>query len=148
MSAMHLTREGDYAVRLVVDLAGRPGGDVVRTEDLTVSTGVPRPYLAKIVQALARARLVQTRQGPGGGVSLLGHPASITLRQVVEAIEGPIHLNRCLVRPGECPRDAFCAAHPVWARIQAVLVRELEAVSAKDLAEATAATRRRQGGAR
>jgi Rrf2 family protein len=143
---MRLTREGDYAVRIVVDLAGRPRGDVVRTEDLTVSTGVPRPYLAKIVQALARARLVQTRPGPGGGVSLLPPPASITLRQMVEAIEGPIHLNRCLVRSGECPRDAFCSVHPVWARIQSVLVRELEAVSARDLADAMAATRGRQGG--
>lgn len=145
---MRLTREGDYAVRVLVDLAGRPPGDVVRTEDLTVSTGVPRPYLAKIVQALARARLVQTRPGPGGGVALLGPPAGITLRQMVEAVEGPIRLNRCLVRSGECPRDAFCAVHPVWARIQSVLVRELEAVSAKDLAEATAAARRRHGGRR
>ena len=145
---MHLTREGDYAVRVLVDLAGRAPGAVVRTADLTASTGVPRPYLAKIVQALARARLVQTRQGPGGGVSLLAPAASITLRRMVEAIEGPIHLNRCLVRSGECPRDAFCAVHPVWARIQSVLVRELEAVSAKDLAEATAAVRPRQGGAR
>lgn len=133
---MHLTREGDYAIRVLADLAGRPRGDVVRTEDLTVTTGVPRAYLAKIVQALARAHLVLTRQGPGGGVSLREDPARITLRQMVEAIEGPIHLNRCLVRAGECPRDAFCAVHPVWARIQAVLLRELDAVRLTDLAEA------------
>ena len=133
---MHLTREGDYAIRVLADLAGRPRGDVARTEDLTVTTGVPRAYLAKIVQALARAHLVLTRQGPGGGVSLREDPARITLRQMVEAIEGPIHLNRCLVRAGECPRDAFCAVHPVWARIQAVLLRELDAVRLIDLAEA------------
>ncbi len=65
---------------------------------------------------------------------------------MVEAVEGPIHLNRCLVRAGECPRDAFCAVHPVWARIQAVLIRELEAVTARDLAEATAARWRGRGG--
>jgi Rrf2 family iron-sulfur cluster assembly transcriptional regulator len=141
---MHLTREGDYAIRVLVDLAGRPRGDIVRTEDLTVSTGVPRAYLAKIVQALARAHLVFTRQGPGGGVSLGEDPAGITLRQMVEAIEGPLHLNRCTVRAGECPRDAFCAVHPVWARIQAVLIRELEGVRLKDLAEATAAWRHGQ----
>ncbi len=139
---MHLTREGDYAVRVLVDLAGRPQGDVVRTEDLTRATGVPKAYLAKIIQALARGSLVRTRQGPGGGVVLAKDPASITLRQMVEAVEGPIHLNRCLVRAGECPRDSFCAVHPVWARIQAMLIRELEAVTARDLAEATAAPRR------
>jgi Rrf2 family iron-sulfur cluster assembly transcriptional regulator len=147
---MHLTREGDYAIRVLVELAGRPRGDVVRTEDLTVITGVPRAYLAKIVQALARADLVLTRQGPGGGVSLGEDPARVTLKRMVEAIEGPIHLNRCLVRAGECPRDAFCAVHPVWAKIQAVLIRELEAVRLKDLAEATAAWQRGQilGGGR
>ncbi len=142
---MQLTREGDYAVRVLVDLAGRPRGDVVRTEDLTLTTGVPRAYLAKIIQALARANLVLTRQGPGGGVSLGEDPAGITLRRMVEAVEGPIHLNRCLVRAGECPRDTFCAVHPVWARIQAVLLRELEAVTARDLAETTAAWRRGRG---
>jgi Rrf2 family protein len=136
---VRLTREGDYAVRVLVDLAGRGRGEVVRTRDLTEATGVPRAYLAKIIQVLARARLLETRQGPRGGVALLRDPASVTLRQIVEAVEGPIHLNRCLVRAGQCPRDAFCAVHPVWARIQAVLVRELEAVTARDLAEATAA---------
>lgn len=143
---MQLTREGDYAVRVVVDLAGRPRGHVVRTEDLALATGVPRAYLAKIIQALVRATLVRTRQGPAGGVSLGRDPAGITLRQMVEAVEGPIHLNRCLVRAGECPRDAFCAVHPVWARIQAVLIRELEAVTARDLADATAAGRGGRGG--
>ena len=67
---------------------------------------------------------------------------------MVEAIEGPIHLNRCLVRAGECPRDAFCAVHPVWARIQAVLIRELDAVRLEHLAKATAAWRRDQGARR
>ncbi len=132
---MHLTREGDYAVRVVVDLAGRDRGELVRTEDLTVATGVPRAYLTKIIQVLVRAGLVRTRQGPGGGVALIRDPASITLLQMVEAVEGPIRLNRCLERAGECPRDAFCSVHPVWVHIQAVLVRELEAVTAKDLAQ-------------
>lgn len=131
---MRLTLEGDYAVRVVVELAARPPGAVVRTEELTRSTQVSRPHLAKIIQALARAGLVHTRQGPAGGVSLGRDPREITLRQMVEAVEGPILLNRCLVRPGECPRDSFCTVHPVWARIQTVLMRELDGVTARDLA--------------
>ncbi len=143
---MRLTREGDYAVRVLVDLAGRPPGAVVRTALLSHGTGVPRPYLAKIIQILSRANLVQTRQGPKGGVSLLKDPATITLRQMVEAVEGPIYLNRCLVRPGECPRDSFCPVHPVWARIQAVFIRELDAVTVEDLAAAPVVSRLGQGG--
>ena len=131
---MRLTREGDYAVRVVVDLAGRPPGAMVRTEELTRTTQVSKAYLAKIIQLLSRAGLVQTQQGPRGGVRLGRDPAAITLREMVEAVEGPIFLNRCLIRPGECVRDSFCTVHPVWGRIQAVLMRELEAVSARDLA--------------
>ncbi len=131
---MHLTREADYAVRVVIDLAGREPGAVVRTEELTGTTGVPPAYLKKIVQALGRAHLVQTRQGPKGGVSLRRDPATVTLRQVVEAVEGPIHLNRCLVRPGECERDRSCTVHPAWREIQAVLAREMDRFTISQLA--------------
>jgi DNA-binding IscR family transcriptional regulator len=59
---------------------------------------------------------------------------AISLRDVIEAVEGPLYLNRCLVRPGLCPRDRFCPVHPVWAQIQAVVARELESVCIEDLA--------------
>jgi Rrf2 family protein len=136
---MRLTADGDYAVRVIVELAARPSGVVLRTEELGRATGVPRPYLAKITQMLARAGLVQTRRGATGGVTLARDPATVTLRHMVEAAEGPIVLNRCLVRAGTCPRDVFCGVHPVWARIQAVLLRELDAVTARDLVALTAA---------
>lgn len=132
---MQLTVKGDYAVRVVVDLASQPAGAVMKTEDLGRRTGVPQAYLSKIVQALAHAGLVRTRRGALGGISLLEEPQAITLRRVIEAVEGPIYLNRCLIRPGLCPRDSFCPVHPVWARIQAIVNRELESIRIKDLAD-------------
>ncbi|MDO8478609.1 MAG: Rrf2 family transcriptional regulator [Candidatus Rokubacteria bacterium] len=133
---MQLTLRGDYAVRVMVDLAGRPADASVRTTDLGRRTGVPRPYLRKVIQDLARAGLVRTRRGMSGGVSLLARPAAVTLRRVIEAVEGPIYLNRCLIRRGLCPRDRTCPVHPVWARVQALLMRELDAVSIGELAGA------------
>jgi Rrf2 family protein len=132
---MQLTLKGDYAVRVVVDLAGQPPAVPVRTEELRRRTGVPPAYLSKIIQTLAHAGLVRTRRGALGGVSLLPAPQSISLRQVIEAVEGPIHLNRCLVRPGACPRDRTCSVHPVWARVQALVTRELDAVRVQDLVD-------------
>lgn len=134
---MQLTLKGDYAVRVIVDLATQPAGASVRTEDLGRRTGVPQAYLSKIIQALARVGLVRTQRGTRGGIALLEAPQAITLRQVIEAVEGPIYLNRCLIRPGQCPRDSFCPVHPVWARIQAMVTRELESVRVKDLADAS-----------
>ena len=132
---MQLTVKGDYAVRVVVDLASQPVGVMVKSEDLGRRTGVPQAYLSKIIQALAHAGLVRTRRGALGGISLLAEPRAITLRRVIEAVEGPIYLNRCLIRPGLCPRDRFCPVHPVWERIQAVVTRELDAVRIRDLAD-------------
>ena len=130
---MQLTLKGDYAVRVMVDLASQPRNATVRTEELGHRTGIPHAYLSKIIQALAHACLLRTQRGTRGGITLLEEPRAITLRQVIEAVEGPIYLNRCLIRPGQCPRDSFCPVHPVWGRIQALVIRELESVRLNDL---------------
>jgi len=132
---MELTRKGDYAVRVVVELASEPAGATVRTVDLGRRTGVPRAYLTKIIQALAREGLVRTQRGTRGGVALVPRPQAISLRRVVEALEGPIRLNRCLVHPGLCDRTPMCQVHAVWARIQSLVTRELDAVRVADLVE-------------
>ena len=131
---MRLTRQGDYAVRVVVDLASRPSGAIVPRSSIQESQAVPAAYLAKIVQALARAGLVRTHPGARGGVALARRADDITLKDVIEAVEGPIHLNRCVAHPGACPRDRFCTVHPVWLRLQALVTRELEAVTIAALA--------------
>lgn len=139
---MELTRQADYAVRIVLDLAARADHGVVRSDEVARRQLIPRAYFTKVVQELVRAGYLRTRRGANGGVQLLQDPASITLRQVIEAIEGPIYLNRCLVRSGECPLDRTCAVHPVWHHIQDVLTRELDAVTFAALAASRAASPR------
>lgn len=131
---MRLTRHADYAIRVMIDLASHPEDAVIPRSRIQARQDVPVAYLAKIIQALARAGLVRTRAGARGGVSLGVAPAAVTLRRVIEAVEGPIHLNRCVIRPGACPRDRFCAVQPVWLRIQKLLTQELDAVTIAALA--------------
>lgn len=138
---MQLTLKGDYAVRVMEHLAAQPRDTTVKSEDLCRRTGVPRAFLGKIVQALARAGLVRTRRGAFGGVALLRAARAISLRDVVEAVEGPIYVNRCLVRPGLCPRDRACPVRPAWARIQALVTRELDSVCLEQLSSSSARTR-------
>jgi Rrf2 family protein len=140
---MRITRGGDYAVRIMTHLASAPWGAVIPRRHIRLWEDVPQALLAKLIQTLGRANLVTTSRGSGGGVRLAVRPEAITLRQVIEAVEGPIHLNRCLVSPGACPRDAFCTAHPVWRRIQEVLMRELDSVTLASLA--TGSSRAREG---
>ena len=131
---MRLTRQGDYAVRVMVDLAVHEDDAPVPRARIQERQDVPPAYLAKIVQMLARAGLVRTQVGVRGGVSLAVPADQVTLRQVIEAAEGPIHLNRCVAEPGACPRDRFCTVHPVWLRLQGLVTRELDAVTLASLA--------------
>jgi len=143
---MQLTRGGDYAVRIMAHLASARWGAIIPRRRIQEREGVPAAHLAKLIQALGRAQLVRTYRGAGGGVCLAVRPEQVTLRQVIEAVEGPIYLNRCLVEPGACPRDTFCTVHPVWQRIQAVLMRELEGVTLDGLAQVAAPGNGGRGG--
>lgn len=131
---MEITRQADYAVRIVLDLAGDHGNGVMRSDDVARRQLVPRAYFTKVVQALVRAGYLRTLRGARGGIQLAKDPRAVTLRQVIEAVEGPIRLNRCLLRPGECALERTCAAHPVWERIQGILMRELDGVTFAEMA--------------
>jgi Rrf2 family protein len=107
----------------------------VSTASISEAETIPLPFLTKVISRLATAGLVTTSRGMGGGVSLARPPEEITLLQVVEAVDGPIVLNHCLLRSGTCDREPDCAAHDVWAEIQDGLVRELDSVTMKALAD-------------
>jgi Rrf2 family protein len=132
---MELTRKGEYAIRGIVYLAKQPAGKVILVSEVAEATGVSQTFLAKIFQSFAKLGLVNSFRGTGGGF-LLGRPAGrITLRQVVEAVEGPIIPNRCLTGEGSCERASECLVHPVWRRIQNEVAGILDAVTLEDLAQ-------------
>jgi len=133
---MQLTRQADYAIRALLHLSEEGTGAVVQTKEIASSEGIPEKYLPTIMRTLARAGLVRTLRGNQGGVLLARKPGEINLREVIEAIEEPIVLNRCLRSDGECSRESFCPVHPVWDRIQQSLTDKLEATTFADLASA------------
>lgn len=131
---MQLTRQADYAIRALLHLSAAEPGNVVQTKEIASSEGIPEKYLPTIMRTLARAGLVRTLRGNQGGVLLARGPEDINLLEVIEAIEEPIMLNRCLREEGECSRESFCPVHPVWDRIQQTLIDRLESTSFADLA--------------
>lgn len=132
---MELTRKGEYAIRGIVYLAKQPQGKVVLVSEVADATGVSHTFLAKIFQSFAKLGLVNSFRGTGGGF-LLGRPAArITLRQVVEAVEGPIIPNRCLTEEGSCSRETACTVHPVWRKVQGEIAAILDSVTLEDLAK-------------
>jgi Rrf2 family iron-sulfur cluster assembly transcriptional regulator len=146
---MEITRQADYAIRSMIYLAELPLSDGrVSTATISEAQGVPLPFLTKVISRLATAGLVTTSRGMGGGVSLARPPEEITLLQVVEAVDGPIILNHCLLRSGTCEREPYCAAHDVWAEVQTHFVQELNAVTMQELARRQAEKRESRGNGR
>ena len=131
---MVISRRTDYGVRIILDLAILPQDERVAAHDIADRQKIPRPFLAKIISQLCLAGLVTTHRGAGGGVALARPAAEITLLEVVEALEGPIRLNRCTIRPDDCPRNSFCPVHLVWSRAQTDLVDRLGGTTFESLA--------------
>jgi Rrf2 family protein len=122
---MQLTRAADYAVRVMIHLASQPEGAVVSKTVLAKAAEAPESFLSKILQALARAGLIQPRRGVSGGFSLLSRGAEASLLDVVECIDGPVALNVCLTSGASCHRQPECAAHQIWLRAQSAMLSVL-----------------------
>ena len=111
---MRLTRAGEYAVRCVLYLSRYGKGMLVSRQEIADRTDIPSHFLAKIVQQLARAGIIEIHQGARGGYVLLKEPDRLTMLEVIEAIIGEISLNDCVGRPDSCRNSPTCMVHRVW----------------------------------
>lgn len=115
---MLLTREADYAIRCVLEVARH--GRISAAEVAHIQHISPT-FLGKIVQSLAKAGIVATRRGVGGGVSLAVAPEEISLLWIIEAVEGPLALNECLTSTPTCLQMDTCPAYPFLCHAQEAL---------------------------
>ncbi|MCC7493885.1 MAG: Rrf2 family transcriptional regulator [Fimbriimonadaceae bacterium] len=122
---LQLSRTSEYAVRLMVRLAMESNRKPLAVAELARTQDIPEAYLQKLLPALAKAELVRARRGPGGGFAVARPPAEISLRQVIEAVDGPIGVNSCMLGGG-CHRAVRCPVHRVWRIAQRLLLALLE----------------------
>ena len=108
---MLITREIDYAVRCVLEIARR---GQTSTAEVAEAAGIPVSILGRIVSAASKAGILETRRGAKGGVALARDPSTITILEVIEAIEGPIDDGRCVLVGGPCGTADLCSIHEAW----------------------------------
>ncbi|MBK8901278.1 MAG: Rrf2 family transcriptional regulator [Anaerolineaceae bacterium] len=130
-----VSRRVDYAVRIMIELGMQPKGSFMPARRVSARTAVPKAFLHKITVDLVRTGLVMTQTGPTGGLALQKECREITLLHIVEAIEGPVCLNICLLRPQECSRDRICPGHDVWHRLQRLINEELQNANLANLVD-------------
>jgi len=133
-SSMQLTRAADYGVRVMIHLATLPAGERALLPRLASATGTPESFLSKVLQSLCRAKFIASRRGQAGGFEMLPAGREATMRAVIEAIDGPIRLNVCLMSGASCGRKLHCPAHPVWTSAQEAMMAVLDASSIAALA--------------
>ncbi|AGL02455.1 RrF2 family transcriptional regulator [Desulfoscipio gibsoniae] len=125
---MRLNQATDYAFRAVLYLSSLPKGQVIEARVIAENEKIPIRFMLKILRLLTQAGIVESYRGVGGGYALAKVPGEITLKDVVEAVEGPVRINRCLIAPEECNKrnTAKCSIHKALYSIQQTINRELE----------------------
>ena len=130
---MVITRATEYAVRAIIFLAQQPKDGIVLKKDICRTQEVTPAFLTKIFQPLIKAGIVNSQRGVGGGFLLAKDPSEVTMLDILEAEEGKLKLNHCLVDADFCQRDAYCAAHVVWHDAQQEMAEVLKRYSIADL---------------
>ncbi|HTI69525.1 MAG TPA: Rrf2 family transcriptional regulator [Candidatus Limnocylindria bacterium] len=115
---MQITRAGEYGVLGLLALSRRAPGDVVMLDVIAREEDIPTSFLGKIFQSLAKAGIVKSARGTGGGFALEKPASQITVLSVLEAIEGPIAFGRCLDETVGCENTSGCALCGLLAEAQ------------------------------
>ena len=129
---LHISRQTDYGLRLMVDIASNGCGPVP-TIDVAQRQDIPYQFLRKIARSLISAGLLVSERGTNGGLSLARSPDSITMLDVVDSLED-VALNDCTFDPPRCDRRDRCAVFPIWTRMQTLVQRLLGGITLSELA--------------
>ncbi len=129
-----LGRKGDYAMRILLDLARHFGQDRRKAREIAATMDVPQQYLAQVLAPFVRQGMVRAVAGREGGYELAVEPASLTLLDVVEIAEGPIESGECTLRGGPCDWSGPCPLHETWVLARRQLSEVLASVTFAQLA--------------
>ena len=132
---LELSGEGRYGLRALIYLA-QIDGPATR-DTVSVEAQIPRLLLARFLARLSAVGLVESQEGRGGGSRLARSADEITLRDAVEAIEGPFEVTRCIMQQRACGEGAPCLVHEAWEEGQETLLDYLEAQTLSEFVSRT-----------
>jgi Rrf2 family protein len=130
---LEITRQADYALRAAIAVARMPYGERAPTATIAAEQKIPLPFLAKIVSQLVVRGVLEATRGASGGVSLARPAENITMLEVIEAIDGPITINRCTRDSSVCELSVTCPACEVFTEAQEALVERLTNTTLRQL---------------
>ena len=129
---MKLSTRARYGVRLMLALARNYGRGTLYLRDVAKSEEISEKYLGQIIIPLRGAGLVNSNRGVHGGYTLARSPGEITLRQIVEPLEGDCLVD-CVKNASACSRVSTCASRDVWALLGGKISETLEGITLEQL---------------
>lgn len=132
---MKITAKSRYALRVLLDIAVHDGGGPRTIKEIAASQGISEKFISRIAVTMRRAGLLATERGANGGLRLARFPESVTLLDIVQAMDGPLALLNCLARPGVCPRQGRCPAENAWGKVSQSLAEAMRGITLADVAE-------------
>jgi Rrf2 family transcriptional regulator, iron-sulfur cluster assembly transcription factor len=131
---LQLSMIGEYALRAMLYICSKPFGTTYQISEIAEKNDIPDNFLRKIIPLLKKANLLNSQRGNGGGITLQKIAEKITPLEILDAVEGPILLNRCLIHDRFCSRDDFCSFHILWSDAQKQLKKKLSSKNLLELA--------------
>lgn len=130
---LRISKLTDYGIVLLATFASRAPGATCNARELAEATRLPFPMVGKVLKTLAQAELLVSHRGAKGGYALARAPESITVAEIIEALEGPIALVQCSAGPGQCGQESSCHVRDPWQIIHATLRSTLTHVTLDEL---------------
>ncbi len=131
---MRLSTKGRYGTRAILEIAKHFGETPIKRKEIVLIQKIPDSYLENILITLKAAGLIQTIRGAHGGYQLTRAPATITVLQVVEALEGTIVPVYCIdTQESNCPRSGSCTTQPIWNELYQAMREVLNKYTLEDL---------------
>lgn len=130
-----ISQKTEYALRAMVELALRKGQGPVPAREIAEAQHVPLRFLEQQLSQLAKAGLIESFRGAGGGCQLAGDPEEVRVADVVDATEGPFYPMGCL-DPADhtCFQDSRCGIQGLWSEVQVAVRGVFERISIAELA--------------
>ena len=131
---MRITLESDYALRIVTAIAEE--GDLIDAKTLASKTQVTQRFTLKILHKLVLGELIASQKGAKGGYLLKRTPSEITLKDVIELIDGPIGIARCLGSAESCSLNSnknACAFHHIFDKLSTEVSSKLASITIADI---------------
>ena len=130
---IRITRQTDYGILLLSQMASRPLDEVHTAKYAAQQSKIPFPMTSKILKALAKGGLLVSNRGVKGGYRLAVSAEHISIGDVIQALEGPFGITECSFNPGACEQEGTCPVQSNWKRISLAMLDALDRIPLSDM---------------